>query len=73
MRISQCALRCYYRRRARSEQTTIPEAFAIYAFRQATVLTMNHPGAGHQATPRRASKTGPEEDKITPFISTPKN
>jgi hypothetical protein len=73
MRISQCALRWYYRRRARSEQTTIQESFAINAFRKATVLTMNNPGVGHQATRRRASKTGPEEDNITPIIPTPKN
>jgi len=37
------------------------------------VLTMNNLLAGQQATRRRASKAGPEEDNITPINSTHKN
>jgi hypothetical protein len=37
------------------------------------VLTMDNPDAGRQATRRRASKTEPEQDNITPVSSTHKN
>jgi hypothetical protein len=73
MCISQFAWRCYYRRRARSEQRIIPKPFAINAFRRATVLTMDNPDAGQRAARRIASKTEPEEYNITPVSSTYKN
>jgi hypothetical protein len=48
-------------------------AFPINASRQAAVLTMNNMLAIRQATWRRASKTGTEEDNITPVNSTHQN
>jgi hypothetical protein len=46
---------------------------AIDAFRRATVFTMDDPDAGQQAARRRASKTEPEVENITPVSSTHKN
>ncbi|HEX5083175.1 MAG TPA: hypothetical protein VFY40_14110, partial [Blastocatellia bacterium] len=48
-------------------------AFAINAFRRATVLIMNNPPAGQQAAMGRALKPELEEDNITPVTSTHKN
>jgi hypothetical protein len=48
-------------------------AFPINASRRVAVLTMNNMLAGRQVTWRRASKTGTDEDSITPVNSTHKD